>query len=83
MNRTLVFDFCVVTIDLHNVTFINCQAPVTAQSGCFPDAGETSIVTSGDSFPQLGNPPTADYGRTEEVSMPFRFDLTTHPPGAQ
>ena len=41
---------------------INCQPPVTAQSGCFPDAGETSIVTSGDSFPQLGNPLTADHG---------------------
>jgi len=32
------------------------------QSGCFPVAGEASAMTSGDSFPQLGNPQMAGHG---------------------
>jgi len=59
---------------------INCQPPVTAQSGCFPDAGETSIVTSGDSFPQLGNPPTADHGseRRDWATMAASSPVALH-----
>ena len=59
---------------------INSQPPVTAQSGCFPDAGETSIVTSGDSFPQLGNLQTADHGseRRDWATMAASSPVALH-----
>ena len=41
---------------------IDSQPPVVVQSGCFPVAGEASAMTSGDSFPQLGNPEMAGRG---------------------
>ena len=41
---------------------IDSQPSVVVQSGCFPVVGEASAMTSGDSFPQLGNPQMAGHG---------------------